>query len=1052
MLKRTMLLVLLLLLPVLGLHGSTGGDLASSPDSAAHTEAMDPQYDLSLSPISVGKYHACAVLSDGGVSCWGNNVHGLLGIGIVPYSEHLDIEGVGYTNKPTNVTGLPSDDRVIQVVVGGQNTCTLASSGNVHCWGRGSWVGDSTLEDRSVPVDLGLSAGVSKLASSWIHTCALTVDGRVLCWGGAGGGLGDGVDRDYRDEAITPNFTGAFPEGRYAVDLAVATHGTCALLDNGSVSCWDDNDTPREGFVFGPGIKAIALHSDPWYEDRTGRVCATLDNNSMPCWRPSGYGAMDWIEPAPEAITIGPDHVCILDEYGVMACRGSNNNGQLGDGTLWDKIEFTPVKGLPNNETVVAMSTGESNTCAVVASGDAYCWGLNRGLNGDGTDSVSYEVPVKFDLHPELENITTLDGNGDTYCAIHLDGALGCWGKNLHGLVGDGTNYAWQDEVHLFDNTTFGGSVEKISFSNNKVCALIIDGSLWCWGAQSYDEGSTPVKVPQFGSNRVIIDVALYSDGTCVVESTGHVSCWGRGDFGSIGNGADQDQQTPTRTNFFGPERKAVTIEATALSICARTETGSLWCWGSNTFGELGVGSDNYRENSPQEVIFSNDDVTVQDHAAGGAVYCAMLSNKSVYCWGNNLFGGLGQGNADQNSNVPILVIDETMEVSSLEGGGVICVLLDNASMWCWGDKTNGWSAPVDAPSQRWEQAWLSGQNTLLSMSIGPVACVLAPENGMWCLGDHAFVEYDINRTIIRPVEDFGDRRTVLVPVFDADEDGVHDHLDNCPNVSNPEQENLDSDAQGDACDDDEDGDGVMDYTDLCPRTSDPQQTDTDGDGLGDMCDEDDDEDGVLDDVDSCPLHHAIRDTNCNGVLDADEDQDGDGVLDDMDRCEDYPDSEDIDGDGLPDGCDDSDGDSVSDADDICPDGDDTVDENQNNVPDACEDIPESPDELANETTSENQTSADGDDEGIVPSNDTESDDISSAVQLDLILASSMGLVVFAVLVVALLRRRASVSDGSLPMLDHEVEAYVAKLVAHGYAESEARPYAVAYFQQLRNP
>ena len=160
--KRAICLVFVLLLPVLGLH--TGVNLASIPDSKAHNVAISNQHELYLSPISVGEEHACVVLSDGGVSCWGQNDHGLLGIGIIPTNEERYIEGVGYVKKPTNVTGLPTNDPIIQVVVGGQTTCALASSGDVHCWGRGSWVGDSTLEDRSVPVDLGLSVGVSKLA------------------------------------------------------------------------------------------------------------------------------------------------------------------------------------------------------------------------------------------------------------------------------------------------------------------------------------------------------------------------------------------------------------------------------------------------------------------------------------------------------------------------------------------------------------------------------------------------------------------------------------------------------------------------------------------------------------------------------------------------------------------------------------------------------------------------------------------------------------------------------------------------------------------------
>lgn len=100
----------------------------------------------------------------------------------------------------------------------------------------------------------------------------------------------------------------------------------------------------------------------------------------------------------------------------------------------------------------------------------------------------------------------------------------------------------------------------------------------------------------------------------------------------------------------------------------------------------------------------------------------------------------------------------------------------------------------------------------------------------------------------------------------------------------------------------------------------------------------------------------------------------------------------------------------------------------------------------------EKNTLADGDDDDILPSNDTGSEDISSTVQIDVIIASSLGVIVAVVLMVAVLRRRASTVVEPLPELDHEVEAYVAMLVTHGYAESDARPYAVAYYQQLRNP
>jgi len=162
------------------------------------------------------------------------------------------------------------------------------------------------------------------------------------------------------------------------------------------------------------------------------------------------------------------------------------------------------------------------------------------------------------------------------------------------------------------------------------------------------------------------------------------------------------------------------------------------------------------------------------------------------------------------------------------------------------------------------------------------------------------------------------------VDTLDTDGDGVVDAGDNCPDIANADQQDLDGDALGDACDADDDGDGFDDTVDLCPGIADPDQIDSDGDGDGDACDDDDDMDLVNDAIDNCPLvsNPDQGDSDGDGAGDAcDEDDDDDGVLDGDDNCVLVynPEQVDFDGDGGGDVCDDDDDwDGVEDLLDIC--------------------------------------------------------------------------------------------------------------------------------------
>jgi plastocyanin len=223
----------------------------------------------------------------------------------------------------------------------------------------------------------------------------------------------------------------------------------------------------------------------------------------------------------------------------------------------------------------------------------------------------------------------------------------------------------------------------------------------------------------------------------------------------------------------------------------------------------------------------------------------------------------------------------------------------------------------------------------------------------------------------------------------DTDGDGVIDSLDNCPNISNPNQRDFDSNGEGDLCED-SDGDGVLDYKDVCPYIPNADQKDSDFDGIGDVCD-DSDGDGTYDAYDNCitTSNPDQADMDSDGIGDVCDDSDGDGIFDSVDNCPTTvnPDQVDIDGDGIGDVCDDDkDGDTILNDSDNCPTtaNTDQSDIDGDGIGDVCDDDKDG-DGIANASdncpTVSNADQADSDGDGIGDAcKDTDGDGIIDTV------------------------------------------------------------------------
>jgi alpha-tubulin suppressor-like RCC1 family protein/PKD repeat protein len=354
--------------------GQLGNGLAIN-----HTTPTDVTgFSSGVTDVALGDYHVCA-LQNGGVQCWGDNGFGQLGA------------GAAVTQTPVNVSGLISD--VVSINAGALHTCALTDSGAVQCWGdnRSGQLGDGTINTQYTPITVtGLMSGVMSIGAGGYHTCALTDQGGVKCWGA------NYVGACNENTSLTPVDVCGLTSGVSAI--SVGYDHTCALTVGGGVKCWGANGsgqlgdgtttpqpTPTDVISLTTGVKAISA----------GLVdtCAVLQDDTVKCWGNNATGQLsDGTLSHIHAISVGNLHACSITNNGSLLCWGSNQYGQLGDGTLNNSAAPRGVIGLSSG--VSAVTAGYEHTCAVVNSG-LKCWGNNEyNMLGDG--SLPYSpIPVE---------------------------------------------------------------------------------------------------------------------------------------------------------------------------------------------------------------------------------------------------------------------------------------------------------------------------------------------------------------------------------------------------------------------------------------------------------------------------------------------------------------------------------------------------------------------------------------------------------------------------------------------------------------------------------
>ena len=345
------------------------------------------------------------------------------------------------------------------------------------------------------------------------------------------------------------------------------------------------------------------------------------------------------------SISTGRYHTCALLSTGAVKCWGRNANGQLGDGSTTQSLTPVSVSGLSSG--VIAIAAGELHTCAVLSTGAVKCWGNNaNGQLGDGTSGTDSLTPADV---PSLSSGVTAISTGRYHtCAVLSTGAVKCWGYNANGQLGDGSTIQSLTPVSV---STLSSGVTSISVGWNHTCAVLSTGAVKCWGynfkgqlgdGTSGTDGLTPVDVPSLSSG--VIAIAAGELHTCGLLSTGTVKCWGNNANGQLGDNSQIQRLTPVDVSGLS---SGVTAIATGKDhSCALLSSGAVKCWGANSSGRLGDGSNTA---SLTPVSVSTLSTGVIAIAAGEVHTCAVLNTGAVKCWGNNAYGKLGDGSTTQS-------------------------------------------------------------------------------------------------------------------------------------------------------------------------------------------------------------------------------------------------------------------------------------------------------------------------------------------------------------------------------------------------------------------
>ena len=724
--------------------------------------------------VSNGSYHSFGLTSDGRIYAWGRNTSGELGIGTTLARSNVPIA--------VKTTGTPMDGKVVKQVEGGgryegSHSIALASDGTVYTWGLNQYgqLGNNTTINSRSPVAVQVAGTpmegktIVQIAAGADHSLALDSGGALYAWGSnAYGQLGNGTTTN-SSVPVAVKIAGTPLAGKTIVQIAAGANHNMVLASDGTVYTWGWN-----------------------YHGQLGNNTKTNSNTIVAVQTIGTPIAGKKIV----KIAAGQGHSLALTDDGMVYTWGRNDTGQLGNNATTDAMlpVAVTVTGTPmSNKTIVEIASGARHSLAIDSSGKVYAWGHNGSGQLGNNSTVNALTPVAVQA-PADKNIIQVSGSGwlgASSSALTSNGAVYSWGRDLDGQLGDGTNndssvpvittinlvdtpstpthvmakpgdataiISWQAPIVSGGQNITGYVLQyqAIGASSwttvNVAAAATLHTTTGLTNDQTYrvrlaakttagtGDFSNVVLVtphakptitnvsPAIGSvagrqnvtltgtnfilkSKKIMQTVNGNGYSLALSADGTVYTWGRNEYGQLGNGVTAtNSPVPVAVKTAGTPmdgKTIVQISAKVWYALALASDGTVYSWGFNSWGQLGNGTTGTANNASSPVAVKTagtpmEGKTIVQVAAGATHSLALATDGTIYAWGKNEYGQLGN---DSTTNSPVPVAVKTAG-TPMEGKTIIQIhagyehslaLASDGTVYAWGRNNSGQLGKNDA-------------------------------------------------------------------------------------------------------------------------------------------------------------------------------------------------------------------------------------------------------------------------------------------------------------------------------------------------------------------